>query len=125
MKRPSKALVAKWYAKLAKAGFQDAEQQFDNGELMLKQWATSWQYRTSPTEYLERQAYYQRASDFLHTHNFVSKLEREIWQLYADGISQKQISEQLKLSKGMVNSALRRLRKACYGSKYPSISGIR
>lgn len=90
-------LKAEWYAKLAKEGFFDIEQEDGN----LKSWTSSMITRDLKNGRAEaiksREEYYRAAGQFLWEHKFDSDLERKIWELHANGTSNLSISKTLAL----------------------------
>jgi hypothetical protein len=79
-----------WYAKLAKSGFVDAEQD----EEYLKQGSSARAYLQRPT-WRHQVEYYQMATDMLNTYKFASKVEQVIWEYHANGISTRDIATTL------------------------------
>lgn len=84
-------LKDEWYKKLSSEGFEDIEANEDN----LKVWST---YYTAKHRYVTREAkeeYYREAGTFLHEYEFSSELERQIWELHAEGLSLREIVAKL------------------------------
>lgn len=95
------ALKAKWYAKLEKSGFKDIEQDENN----LKEW-DSYAFCSRYNRHLfsSKEAYYQLAGQFLHTHNFKDKREQLIWECHSNGKSVTQIAEILKAKRFKIHN---------------------
>lgn len=88
------ALVASWDTRLAKAGFEDAEQREDGN---LKTWASSDARACYRPNYWEaKEEYYRLAGQFLWEHQFATKKERHMWELHAAGHSIRDIVLTLK-----------------------------
>lgn len=87
----------KWYQKLNKSGFVDAENQGTvNRE--LKQWHSQYfLLRTTPLQYDARLHYYTEASRWLDSYQFANATEKKIWTLNAEGLKGAEIAEKLKL----------------------------
>jgi len=63
---------------------------------MLKSWhSTLFAHRFDPVRFEARQKYYDNAQKFLLIHNFSTEIEREVWELHADGKSLREISSKL------------------------------
>jgi transposase-like protein len=92
------ALKDKWYKKLEKAGFEDAE----DDENHLKQWHSfnfsdnKQSHRFSAALFSSKAEYYRLAGQFLHTHEFKKPVEKVIWTYHADGKTNREISRLLK-----------------------------
>lgn len=89
-----KLLQALWYLKLQKAGFKDIETRGGR----LKTWTCcmkTTKARYNSTQNQAKSEYYRRAGFFLHSHNFSSALEREVWELHCDGRSCSRIWKEL------------------------------
>lgn len=87
----------KWYTKLEKSGFVDAEQDEDN----LKQWDSysfsgSRRARYNKDLYSSKEEYYQLAGKFLNSYEFKTKKERLIWECHAEGKTVTETSEILR-----------------------------
>lgn len=81
-----KKLTDKWYAKLAKSGFKDIEEtkyKYPG----LKEWATSIQFQYSPQTYVERERFYQLATQLLHEDVWLTRKDKKMWGLYCGGMS--------------------------------------
>jgi len=88
-----KALQKKWYKKLEKSGFEDAERPDGN----LKWWASRFDRKWyNPTADAAKEAYYRFAGQFLHGHTFEDPMEREIWALHSEGVSMRNIVKTLR-----------------------------
>lgn len=110
-----KELQKKWYKKLAKEGFDDAELDEDN----LKLWSTRFFARHSIEQIQAKQAYYQMAENFLHEYKFDTKRDHIIWEYHTGGISVRDIVKVLrkvniKIGRQTVWNAVKSLRKKMY-----------
>ena len=83
-------LQAKWYAKLAKSGFEDVE--FDETHFKRGTAAIDQRYG-GPIE--SKIQYYQMATYFLNDYDFKDKIQEIIWEYHANGMSARSISETL------------------------------
>lgn len=106
----------KWYAKLKKAGFEDAER----NENDLKQGSSRLfiRHKYAAVLWESKQEYYRLAEFFLNEHKFESELERAVWEYHTNGISASDISETLrkakvtKLKTTSIKTILKRLSEA-------------
>jgi len=90
-----KKLQQKWYEKLKKSGFDDAERVVGD-ELKLKQRATN-AYVQAPR--VVRQAkldYYRALCEYVHREKFKNEADELIMLRRSEGITIKQISKELK-----------------------------
>lgn len=109
------SLKKKWYAKLEKSGFEDAERpEFDRYALK----SSSDKFNTADTvrDYYAKTEYYSMARKFLHDYKFSSNLEKVIWEYHTEGISVRNIAKLLKkvkfkMNKDKVNAVTMRLEK--------------
>lgn len=87
-----KKLKDKWYKKLEKSGFIDVEQD----ENTLIDW-DSFRFGTArnKSHYEHHQEYFSYSGEFLHTNEFESHKEHQIWSLHAEGKSIKEIADTL------------------------------
>ncbi len=105
----SKALRDKWYRKLAKSGFVDAEDVNSPNE-MLKRWHGSYfRDHMTPQEFKAKEAYFQNATWFLTVHKFISKDERKIWKLHAEGQNVVEIAKTMDLKRTKTSLIIQRL----------------
>jgi hypothetical protein len=87
-KQDYEKLKAKWYAKLKASGFEDIEQ--PDGR--LKVWHDLYFRCHMDADRIQAaQDYYRLARQFVHDHIFKNPIEKRIWEMHAEGISQKQI----------------------------------
>lgn len=88
-----KALKDKWYKKLEKSGFEDAEKD----ENSLKSWHSYIFVVEDDTTFQEsKKTYYSMAGKFFHDYVFKSKKDKAIWELHSEGISIRNINKTLK-----------------------------
>lgn len=91
-----KEINDKWKQKLKKSGFQDIEQD----EERLKKWdSTFFVVNYNKTLYAAKETYYRYANQFVHDHMFNSKLDKNIWEKHARGLSMQDITDSLKNNK--------------------------
>ncbi len=110
-----KKLQEKWYAKLEKSGFEDAEDTKQE-HMPLKAWHNSYFFRRyNALTFEAKRAYYDTAATWGAEYIFDSKREREIWSLHCEGLSYKEIAKKLKTYKNLVHLTIARLREACFG----------
>lgn len=106
-----KKLQTKWYKKLEKEGFEDAENE-SNGKTFLKVWHSSYfQTKYTKDAFQSKAAYYRMAAQFLHRHAFENQLEQAIWLLHSEGLSLRDIAVEVCSNKDTVNQVVRRLAK--------------
>lgn len=114
------ALQAKWYGKLKKSGFKDAEQDEDH----LKVWSSrlfngtvnGQQFTQKRSYYESREDYYRLAGWFLNEYPFKTPKDKLIWQLHSEGISIRNIililkKKHFKVHVRMVHPLLKELTK--------------
>lgn len=93
-------LKALWYKKLKDSGFKDIE----TPQGYIKDWPRQRIQRDFTPEYIqEKQTYFSAASELYWTHEFESRLEKNIWQLHCDGKSYREIAAALRNSKNKLN----------------------
>lgn len=101
-----KQLTAKWYRKLANAGFDDIE----DAKGRLKEWhSLRFNDRRIKQQYVEKQRYYELARQMLHTFPFTSRRNKLLWSYHCDGMGIEQIAKKLGVSESTVEKALRHL----------------
>lgn len=110
MKKPSRALVAKWYAKAAKAGFEDIEQN-DEPERLKKWHSTYLQSRFTPLQYESKETYYRLAAQYAEHGEFDTGRHKKIWTLHSDGLPIKAIAKTVKVSESAVYAVILKYRK--------------
>jgi hypothetical protein len=105
-----KKLQAKWYKKLADEGFQDIESPNSPKE-MLKQWDSFYfQARYAPQDFEDKQKYYEMAREFLHVHKFESRMEKQVWEMYSEGVPYQEIGDHIGHSKFLVHKIVNKLK---------------
>lgn len=87
-------LKKKWYNKLDKDGFKDAEH--PEKDQLLRYDDQYFKAESDPVRFAAKQQYYQNAAQFLWDYNFPNDETKLIWQLHSEGKTYKQISEELK-----------------------------
>ncbi len=112
-----KELQQKWYAKLAKSGFVDAEDTKQE-HVPLKAWHNFYfTRRYTPLTFEAKRKYFDTAAQWGAAHIFDSPKDKEIWSLHCEGDSIREIEKKLKVYKDLVHSTIVRLREACFGPR--------
>lgn len=81
-------LQEKWYGKLKKEGFEDAEHDEDHLKLHHKYRFDAY---CEEITYNAKESYYRLAGQFLGDHNFKTKTDKVIWDLHSQGFSYREI----------------------------------
>ena len=110
MKKPSKALIDKWYDKLEAAGFEDIEERHSPREMLKRKHNHDFK-KIEPDMYEAKRFYFQEAADMLNWHKFRNARERKIWALHAEGLSVREVATKIKLAKSEVHRIILRLRR--------------
>lgn len=112
-KLPPKSLVAEWDSILKKDGFVDIEDR-DSPNEWLKTWHSQiFANRYNQELFHARQHYFEMATHFLHSYEFDSELEREVWFLHSEGKSLREIARATgKVSKDGALKIIHRLTRA-------------
>ena len=115
MNQKLKDLQSKWYKKLAKDGFVDIEDT-SRDIPVLKKWSADIFRGKTQGEIDSRLEYYRSARALIYIYEFNSELDKIIWTLHAEGMSQRDIAEKLKRRKGCgktsIDKIIRRIRQA-------------
>ena len=99
-------LQKKWYEKLKKSGFEDAE----TGPY-LKQYSSRLfetnqhkMINNNNTElyYATKEQYYRIAGHFLHEHVFQDPIHKTIWQEHSEGLSVREIGKLHRLGPNVI-----------------------
>jgi hypothetical protein len=91
--RDFKELQKHWYTKLRDEGFEDIED--DQGR--PKEWDFNFfRNRFDPIKYQATLQYYAWARFVLTTFKFRNELERMIWELHCEGLSERKIAIRIK-----------------------------
>ncbi len=107
-----KKLTAKWYAKLKKSGFEDKEE-FDSPLELMKQRHNTWfKEKFDEGKFLDRQRYYELASQLVHTYPFKKKLDQTIWFHHSDGVPERQIAVLAKCTYTYVRKIVKKVKLA-------------
>lgn len=108
-----KQLTDKWYAKLEKEGFDDIENRQGQlksyhstkfiknivtyDKMLDKKVFTQQRFQEAVRSKMDATAEYHRlAEHFLHSHDFQSNIQHEVWRLHTEGESYRDIAEILK-----------------------------
>jgi len=96
--KPSATLLKEWAQKLKASGFKDLEKLHADGD---------YYYQTFPCSFVkdepsllrtgQRESIFRLAGLFLHSHNFLSQIERDVFALYAEGATVREIAETTKI----------------------------
>lgn len=114
-KRDLLRLQRKWYDILKEEGFKDIETLLRNGVHadILSQPAVHKRNRFNhPYIFEEHQNFYRLASWFLHEYEFPEVIDRQIWELFAEGKTMRSIGDSVSLS---VRAVHRRVHKLIRG----------
>ena len=112
-------LKNKWYGKLEKSGFRDAEKD----EVNIKQYSgktrirEAWEKEGITLEHPDltpiadtyKYNYYQNCREFLGKYTFKNKTERTIFEMHTEGLGLRVIAVKLKTYKRKVHEILQRL----------------
>lgn len=90
----------KWYAKLKKSGFEDAERP-EGDRFALKNPSEACKRDIVIKDYYAKLEYYSMARKFIHDYKFESNLEKVIWEYHSEGVSVRNIAKLLKKVKVM------------------------
>lgn len=90
-----KKLKAKWYKKLEKSGFEDAE----SDEFNLKVSAKEILRKKVQATRQSKEDYYYMAGCFLNEYEFPDEITRIIWEYHTNGLSKYSIAAILNKSK--------------------------
>lgn len=104
-------LKLEWYDKLKQSGFVDLENPY-NEYLPLKQNIRTSTNRFQDFESVEE--YYMQCRHFLNVCKTFSQSERQIWALHSEGLSIREIADQVKLAKTTVSYHILKLRNKMY-----------
>ena len=85
-----KKLQDKWYNKLKNSGFEDIEQADGN---LKKQAKSIHILYYKPVAYEAKQRYFELAGQFLYWYKFKNEVEKKIWTLHSEGMSNIKISK--------------------------------
>lgn len=99
MKRTSKEfleLQAHWYQKLADQGFEDCEV-LKKGEWYLKKTSSQLKYKVAHMQIEAKVEFYRVIQMKMNEQPIRDPIDLEILTLYAQGVSQKKIREQLSV----------------------------
>src|SRR4051812_41920646 len=88
-------LQTHYYNKLKESGWIDIE---DTSHPLrpLKCWHSLKWIRLTQTRIDRIETYYKKARELLHTYPFTSDLQKKIWELHCEGVTERKIVEILK-----------------------------
>jgi hypothetical protein len=92
-----KKLNSKWYDKLAESGFKDVETEDHS-------------VRTDTAHFEDMDAvrtYYNKVSEYLHTGDFASPLEKAAWFVYSEGYSIREIARTLNRGRTSIERVIK------------------
>lgn len=105
-----KDLQAYWYDIAKQTGFEDCE--YANGVVK-----TEVNYRAAKLKVKASiKNYFSLASDILHSHEFKTELEKQIWDLHCQGLSIRETNKQVNCPVSTIHLILKRIQKK-YGLK--------
>jgi len=92
-------LQAKWYKRLSKSGFFDLEWTDKNSGQghstpFLRKSLNKFKH-LQQSELLNRAQYFIAAEAFTSQHNFPSRLHEFVWECYAEGLSYRQMQDEI------------------------------
>ena len=105
-----------WYKKLAEAGFDDIEI-FDKRTLEPITEFTGVknnsfrQSKAKINSFESTEEYYIKARQHYHNHDFPDDLEKEIWRLHSEGISQRKIATKVGIRRDKIQKLLSKNRQ--------------
>lgn len=120
-----------WYKKLKASGFEDIEN--ERGELnhysssdffmdhhLFDRFTHQTKLELKELSLEAKASYYRMAGSFLENHTFKTKLDKRIWEYYAEGVSRNEIpalvsTAKSKITLGRVKYTIMRLRKIMLG----------
>lgn len=113
MKKMSKEefdqLQAIWYRKLRESGFKDIERK--NQDDWLKDEVHTSTIINAYLSKPQREAYYEKACEFMHEFEFESELDKMIWECHCEGMSIRDIALKLLNKEGGRGVVFLRIRK--------------
>src|SRR5271166_6561839 len=109
MKEPSEKLKAKWNKKLKDSGFEDIEN--IDGTLKPEVDYRSMDSTRGDILHDGRQEYYSVAQEYLNRGKFATLQDYTIWKLHSEGMSYRDIGNELKLTFYKVRSAIKKIQK--------------
>lgn len=129
MKKPSKQLIQQWYKKLEESGFQDIETA--SGFLTGTSYRGGGQHATykhlrekmgksrftaqsqvdeSWAKNQDVQNYYYLAEQFANCYEFKSEIDKQLWTMYADGQTYREMGKTVGKSAYWVFQQIKRLK---------------
>lgn len=110
--RKIKQLRRHWYNVLKDEGFCDIEKLLDNGHLSFfikrpavhKRNTFNNHYRYEDTLY-----FYRLASWFLHDYEFRETIDKQIWELFCEGKTMRQIGDAVSLSVRSIHTKIHKI----------------
>lgn len=128
MKKPSKQLIQQWYKKLEESGFQDIEtasgfltgtsyrgggQNASYHHLRTKgksKFTAFTQATESCNKNHDIQNYYYLAEQFANCYEFKSEIDKQLWTMYADGQTYREMGKTIGKSAYWVFQQIKRLK---------------
>lgn len=111
-----KKLQKKWYKKLEKSGFEEAEDVDSVEEFMLRWHDKDIKAKGTWDQLVARAAYYQTAEAHALDGHFDTALDKRIWTLHAQGLTVREIAQKVKtITKTPVHTVVLKIRKQLYG----------
>lgn len=109
MKEPSEKLKAEWNKKLKDSGFEDIERA--DGTLKPEVDYRSLDGTRGNGLKDARQEYDDIVQHFLNHGNFTNLVDYTVWKLHSEGMSYRDISNELKLTFYRVRSTVKKIQK--------------
>lgn len=103
-----KALQKKWYKKLKDKGFNDIEYPLNPRQELKEYHDSFFKKRYSPEMFVQKQRYYELASQLVYTLKFNSERDKKIWAMHAVGTDYATIAKKHKVSYNTVERTIRK-----------------
>ena len=98
-KQELKKLRDEWDIILKEAGFDDIENRKREDSPLKQYHAYYFQARYTPETFVETKLYYQQCKEFANVYKFENEQDKQIWDLYADGLSLRDMETWFKTNK--------------------------
>lgn len=113
--REFKKLQSKWYKKLEKSGFEEAENTALESN-PLKKWHSSYFQAVShgAENAIFKQEYFRLAGIFLHDYSFETRKDMKVWALHAQGLPIREIARLCKTQKDKIHKTIKLLTREMF-----------
>lgn len=109
------ALQQQWYSKLNDSGFKDIEKTFSNGNISrFVKLSCRIDPKRHPYIIDSTYSYYSLSTEFLHAHEFASPQDKEVWELYSEGWSYRQIQKATTLNLQKIFKTVKKYEKLMF-----------